>query len=61
MKKYLRVGEVAERLGLDESTIRKYSGQGKIQCFRDINGNRRFDVKEVQRFEGIFLNKGENR
>lgn len=57
MKKYLRVGEVADRLGLNEATVRRYSQQGRIQCFRDTNGDRRFDVKEVLRFEGIFLKK----
>lgn len=57
MKKLLRVGEVAEWLGLNEATIRRYAKLGRIQCFRDINGNRRFDVKEVQRFENAFLTK----
>lgn len=55
MKRYLRIGEVAERLGLDESTICKYSENGRINCLRDLNNYRRFDVREVHRFEQEFL------
>lgn len=57
MKKYLKIGQVAERLNLDESTIRKYTEEGRIDCQRDFNNYRVFDIKSIERFEQSFLKR----
>ncbi len=45
-KKYLKVAEVAEYLGLTESGIRKWIRLGIIP-FRKINGAIRFDIEII--------------
>jgi len=56
-KRFLRIGEVAETLGVCVDTVRKYTDEGKISCLRDLANQRRFDVREVAKFKDEFLKK----
>jgi excisionase family DNA binding protein len=57
MKKYLRISEVADRVGLHPHTVRKLAEEGKLPCYRDANGYRRFKLDDVQTFERSYMTK----
>jgi excisionase family DNA binding protein len=46
----LTVSQVAKRLGVSPGTVRRWSDQGDLPCFRSPGGQRRFDVEAVDRF-----------
>ena len=59
MKKYLSTGETADQLGLHSNTVRRYSDDGKIKCFRDANDRRKFHVTDIEEFKKGFLRREE--
>ena len=46
--KYLSSSEVAKIMGCNESTIRRWSDKGKINCKKTVGGNRFFTIKDVR-------------
>lgn len=50
-RRYLNVSEVAEYLGLSQSSIRKWIRTGQIP-FRRMNGAIRFDLEEIHQWVG---------
>lgn len=63
MKQFLRISEVASRLGVCCKTIRRWDTAGKIRCLRTLGGHRRISIFEIARiFEGkIEQRKSEKR
>ena len=51
MKKYLTIGQAAERLGLQVDTLRKLETSRKIAAERTTGGHRRFTEVELDRFQ----------
>jgi excisionase family DNA binding protein len=47
--KLLTVSEAAERLGINEKTLRKWADHGQIPVVRLPNGYRRFEPAEITR------------
>jgi|GEM_PF-5014071 len=54
----LRIGEVARRLHLHPSTIRRLEQKGLIHCRRDWTGARRFALEELLRVEEELFKNG---
>ena len=46
----LRVSEVARRLGVSPGTIRRWSDEGHLDCFRTPGGQRRYSEEAVRSF-----------
>jgi excisionase family DNA binding protein len=52
MGKLLRVGEVAEFLGVHANTVRDYEEQGLLPCIRiGPRRERRFDEDDIKKFK----------
>lgn len=45
--KKLTVGQVADRFGVDERTIRRWADEGKLTATRTLGGARRFDPAHI--------------
>ena len=45
----LTIGEVARRLGVSVSTVRRYEAAGLITARRTPGGQRRFDAADVEK------------
>jgi len=54
-KQYLKVGEVADLLGVCTKTVRKYSNEERLPSLRDVNGHRKFRREEVEKFTRGYL------
>ena len=48
--KFLLVGEVAKRAGVDSDTVRSWHRRGKLNAQRTESGRRLFNEREVERF-----------
>jgi putative resolvase len=51
--KMLRVGEVADLLGVDPQTVRRYSDSGRLPFTRNPGNQRVYDPTDVDRFLGV--------
>lgn len=49
----MKIGEVAERVGVSASTLRMYEQRGLIDAGRSEGGTRRYDDEDVARFQAI--------
>ncbi len=47
---YLNSQEAAKILGVNVSTIKRWTDEGKLQCTRSAGGHRKFDMKHLARF-----------
>ncbi len=47
----LRIGEVADRLGLSVEHVRRLTNTGELACTRTAGGHRRFPENDVVAFE----------
>lgn len=52
-KKYLTLGEVAERLGINKTTLRHYNREGLIMSERDENNYRYYTEEQLYNFKAI--------
>ena len=59
MKKYLKVKDVADTLGLCDETVRRLSDEGKLPCVRNIRNYRIFRREDVAKFEQEYVKKGD--
>jgi excisionase family DNA binding protein len=50
MKRYYSSRELAEYLAVNESTVKRWSDGGAIECIRTRGGHRRFPLQSVLRF-----------
>lgn len=50
MKRFYSSRELAEVFSVNESTIKRWSNTGYIQCIRTKGGHRRFPIQSVMRF-----------
>lgn len=50
MKRYYSSRELAELLAVNESTVKRWSDLGDIECLRTRGGHRRFPLQSVLRF-----------
>lgn len=50
MKRYYSSRELAEFLAVNESTVKRWSDMGDIECIRTRGGHRRFPLQSVLRF-----------
>jgi excisionase family DNA binding protein len=46
----LRVSEVAQRLGVSPGTVRRWSDDGYLVCYRTPGGQRRYSDKALRTF-----------
>ncbi len=56
----MRIGEVAERVGIHPETIRRLERRGIITSKRDINGWRRYGPEVVETLKQLYLKGQEN-
>lgn len=49
MAEYLRIGEVAQAVGVSVDTLRRWDRSGKLETTRDVSGRRRVSAAEVER------------
>jgi len=61
MKKYLRISEAAQLLGVCTKTIRRWDAASNIKCSRTIGNHRRISLLEIERIlhEEVKENKKE--
>ena len=45
---YFSTSDLAKRLGVDNSTIRRWADLGEIPCFRTLGGHRRFTEDAIR-------------
>lgn len=58
---YLTPGEVAKIFGVDTTTHRRWSNDGKIKYFRTMGGHRRYYADEVEKLAKFqFENPAQN-
>lgn len=57
MKKFLKVGEVAEMCGVCSKTVRKFVDSKKISSFRSAKNYRLVPMEEALRLRDILINK----
>ena len=55
MKKFLKVGEVAELCGCCEKTVRKFTDGGRIICFRNVWGHRLIPLRETIKLQKLLV------
>ncbi len=48
--KFYSTADIARMLGVDASTVKRWTDSGKLQCFRTIGGHRRFSLIQVKEF-----------
>jgi excisionase family DNA binding protein len=51
MLKFLQVGKVAEKFGVDPSTIHLWIRKGSLKAQRTLGGHFRIPIEEVERLE----------
>ncbi|MBU2755306.1 MerR family transcriptional regulator [Acidithiobacillus sp. CV18-2] len=49
----MKIGEIAQRIGVSVSTIRLYESRGLIQPKRSESGTRHYDQEDLARFQAI--------
>jgi hypothetical protein len=54
-------GEITQILGVEgaakvlkahPNSVRRWANQGRLKCYLDVNGWRKFQIKDVLRFKG---------
>lgn len=55
----IKIGEVAQRVGVSPSTVRLWVKQGILPCQLTPNGHRRFDVEDVAKLVEDMKRSGE--
>lgn len=61
-KKYLRIGEVAELLGVTTGTLRNWDDSGKLKAYRNpINNYRLYKPEDIELFLRKIESKGKIR
>lgn len=53
-RRYYPMKQVSEILGVDESTVRRWTQSGKLKCFRTLGGHRRFPAAYILEFLETF-------
>ena len=48
VRRWLTLGQASRVLGVDESTMRRWTDSGKIRCFRTPGGHRRFAEADLE-------------
>ncbi len=46
----LRIGKVAEMLGVTVQTLRNWEKSGKLRAYRSVGGQRYYELQDIQRF-----------
>ena len=49
-RRWLRLAEAAETLGVSHNTLRRWSDAGVLRCYRTSGGHRRYRRSDLERF-----------
>lgn len=52
MSKLISIAEASEMLGITVKTLKIWTNENKIKCYRTVGGHRRFRIEEIERFLG---------
>lgn len=61
MTKLLSVGQVADLLGVSTQTVRRWTKESGLECYRTSGNDRRFSIQQLEDFLGYGLRTDDNK
>lgn len=52
MSRLISIAKASEMLGVTTKTLKIWTNEDKIKCYRTVGGHRRFKIEEIEKFLG---------